>query len=65
LAYGNLRPALASNSEEAEFFQTINHTREGGSIGLLIDLHDNNHTNIGYRAKLARAHEEIAEQPPT
>ncbi|KAJ7843898.1 hypothetical protein B0H14DRAFT_2585483 [Mycena olivaceomarginata] len=26
---GNLRPALASNSEETEFFQTINHTRRG------------------------------------
>ncbi|KAJ7878865.1 hypothetical protein B0H14DRAFT_3776386 [Mycena olivaceomarginata] len=29
LAFGNLRPALATNSEEVEFFQTINHTRGG------------------------------------
>ncbi|KAJ7812253.1 hypothetical protein B0H14DRAFT_2605887 [Mycena olivaceomarginata] len=29
LAFGNLRPAIASNSEEAEFFQTISHTRGG------------------------------------
>ncbi|KAJ7301069.1 hypothetical protein DFH08DRAFT_827848 [Mycena albidolilacea] len=27
--FRNLRPALASNSEETEFFQTINHTRGG------------------------------------
>ncbi|KAJ7816767.1 hypothetical protein B0H14DRAFT_2602445 [Mycena olivaceomarginata] len=29
LAFGNLRPTIANNSEEAEFFQTISHTRGG------------------------------------
>jgi hypothetical protein len=51
LAFGNLCPAIASNSE-AEFFQTISHTRGGESIGFLIDLHDNDTKNVAYRAKL-------------
>jgi hypothetical protein len=61
LGFGNLRPVLGSNSEETEFFRIMNHTRGGKSIGLLIDLYDNNHRNIGHRAKLARAHKESVE----
>jgi hypothetical protein len=59
--FGNLRPALASNSEEAELFQTIIHTRGGEPIGFIIDLHDNDTKNVAYSAKLPRAHEESVE----
>lgn len=62
--FGNLRPALASNSEETEFLETIGHIRRGESIGFLIDLHDINNTNIRYTAKFARAHEETVEINP-
>jgi hypothetical protein len=61
LAFSNLRPAIASNSEEAEFFQTNSHTRGGEPMVFLIDLHDNDTKNVAYRAKLPRAHEESVE----
>ncbi|KAJ7898185.1 hypothetical protein B0H14DRAFT_2557226 [Mycena olivaceomarginata] len=59
--FGNLRPALTRNSEEAEPFQTISQNRAGKSIGFIFVLHDNDTKNVTYRAKLPRVHEESVE----
>jgi hypothetical protein len=58
---GNLRPALTSNSEEAELLKTIIQTRGGESIGFLIELHDSETQNVASRAKLPRTHEDSVE----
>jgi hypothetical protein len=59
--FGNLRPVLTGNSEEAEPFQTISQNRAGESIGFIFVLHDNDTKNVTHRAKLPRAHEESVE----
>ncbi|KAJ7843247.1 hypothetical protein B0H14DRAFT_3689910 [Mycena olivaceomarginata] len=57
--FGNLRPALTRNSEEAEPFQTISQNRAGESIGFIFVLHDNDtkmlHIGPNYHAPTKKA----------